>query len=123
MLEDERENARLRLKLVAGDTKKEYIIPKGRDQTIRQILKERMWASTLRTPSNANRYFSPCNQTKQVTIELYKDKHMDKVLKFFRKKEQVPVMSTKIVLEDDKLYTEETYPSECVYWQTNKWLI
>ena len=39
---------------------------------------------------------------------------MRKVRSLFGKKEQILVMSTKIVLEDDKLYTEETYPSECV---------
>ena len=114
----------MRLKVLAAGTEKEYTIPKGRDQTIRQILKseERMWAFALRTLSNAHRYFSPCNQTKEVTIELYKDKHMRKFKDLFGKKEQVPMMSTKIVLEDNKLYTEETYPSKCVYWQINRWL-
>ena len=43
-LEDERPNATLRLKVVAGDTEKEYKIPKGRNQTIHQNLgsEERM---------------------------------------------------------------------------------
>ena len=39
---------------------------------------------------------------------------MRKFKNLFGKKEQVPLMTTKIVLEDNKLYTEETYPSECV---------
>ena len=82
-----------------------------------------MWAFALRTLSNAHRYFSPCNQPKEVTIELYKDKHMRKFKNLFGKKEQVPLMTTKIVLEDDKLYTEETYPSECIYRKTNRCLI
>ena len=82
-----------------------------------------MWAFALRTLSNAHRYFSPCNKTKEVTVELFRDENMRKLKNFVRKKEQVPLMSTKIVLEDDKLYTEETYPSECVYWQVNRWLI
>lgn len=74
-----------------------------------------MWAFALRTLSNAHRYFSPCNQTKEIEIQLFKHKHKYNVRKHFGKKEQVLVMSTKIVLEDDELYTEKAYPSECAY--------
>lgn len=52
---------------------------------------------------------------KEVTIELFRHKRNYKDRKNFGRKVQVPVMSTKIVLEDDELYTEKTDPSECVY--------
>lgn len=58
-----------------------------------------------------------CNQTKEIVIKLFEYRHN---VGIFKKKERVPVVYIKIALEEDELYTEKTYQSECLFCQLNK---
>lgn len=65
-----------------------------------------MCLALLTTPA-LNLCNRSCDKTKEVIIQLYKYRH-----KFGLLKDKVQVLSVKVPLEDDELYTEETYTCE-----------
>lgn len=54
--------------------------------------------------------FSACNRTKEVMIQIFRYIYDFGIVK---KKEKVA--SIKILLDDDELYTEKTFQSECIH--------
>ena len=80
--------------------------------TIRRVSDERMYVHSLADELDANVCDSPCDETKEIVIQLY-EYHR----KYGIVKDKVQVFSKTVSLQDGEVYREEIYHSGwSFYW-------
>ena len=101
----------MQLKVTADIKEKKYEIRKSKERIIRRVSDERMYVHSPIDSSDANVCDSPCDETKEIVIQLYECRRKYGVKK---KKE---VFSKTVSLQDDEVYMEEIYHSGwSFYW-------
>lgn len=109
----ERPDAEMQLKVTADIERQKYEIRINSEKILRRVSPEKnvgheiISAMTLMLTSD-----SACDKSEEIVVELFECSRKLKLLK----KEKVLIFSIKALLEDDVLYTEETYTSESLTW-------
>ena len=106
-LADGRPDAEMQLKVTADTKEKKYEIRKSKERIIRRVSDERMYVHSLTDYLDANVCDSPCDETKEIVIQLYEYRRKYGVVK-----DKVQVFSKTMSLRDDEVYREEIYHSE-----------
>lgn len=108
-LAGDRPNVPLQLKILA-DVEKKYTTKHSGERTILRTSDERMCAILPVIAVISAQYFvSPCDEARELVIELYERANK---LEVWKRKKQLLTM--RVPLEGDKLYTDMTYPSKYI---------
>ena len=96
------------LEVTTDTEKKEYKIRRRKEETSLRVFNEKMLCAQLFFGYyDAKGCDSACDQTKEILVELFKNRRKQLI-----SKEKLRILSVKVPLEEDEIYTKEMYTSE-----------
>lgn len=101
------------LKVTADIEEMRYKIRKSKETTIRRVSNDKMYECRFIRYIDTYVTDSPCDWAKEVIVEVFEYRR-----KYGVKKEEVQILSMKVPLQADELYTEKTYTSEWTSWRS-----
>lgn len=107
----DRLDADLQLKVSADIKEVKCKIRRSKERTIHRVSNEKMYVHAHGSNHNHGTDVCDraCDKTKEVVVELFEYRRK------YGLKEKAQILSMKVLLQDDELYTEKTYTSEWTY--------